>query len=632
MLQDLMTKERLYMQAKDLKKKRFKPGYDGMSMEGAASWLFINGDRLRKDILSGDYRPMPAIGFRTAKHDGSYRRLVRLTAVDLVLQTVLLTCLTPLFEEKFHDSSMAYRPGRGVHTALERYVSLAGKYNYAGKMDITAFFDHVNHSILENELRTRLKDEKLTGFIMSFVTMPLAVDQEIVTPQKGLLQGTPLSPLLSNVYLHPLDDFLETNGIPFIRYADDLVLFGNSLAEINKSVERTAVFLEQSLRLSCNRRKCAVGSPLTMKYLGHKFTTDKKGIIAYHASNEPRSAFYNWHSEHPTNNRGHIELLSDGILRQKDYALFFDTETVDSNVPIVGTDTINIHSDVIFDTGFLSTAMKNGITVNAFDNNGAYIGSFVPHAPLKAPKVTHEQLMTYYHSDRRVELAREFVLASMHNSMLNIRYHEKQENNPRYDAAIEAMNQVKAKIKQEKEYETLLLWEAHARKIYYSCFDTFVKREAFSFEFRSKRPPLNRFNAMLSFGNTVLYNLIATEIQKTPLDVRIGFLHATTTRLNSLNLDIAEIFKPLLVDRVVLSLINKGSISTEHFEACENGGVYLTTEGKRVFLRAFYDKLDTVITVKDSKMSYDSIIKEEIRKLVRHFRGEEKYRGFRQVR
>jgi CRISPR-associated endonuclease Cas1 len=137
---------------------------------------------------------------------------------------------------------------------------------------------------------------------------------------------------------------------------------------------------------------------------------------------------------------------------------------------------------------------------------------------------------------------------------------------------------------------------------------------------------------MLSFGNTVLYNLIATEIQKTPLDVRIGFLHATTTRLNSLNLDIAEIFKPLLVDRVVLSLINKGSISTEHFEACENGGVYLTTEGKRVFLRAFYDKLDTVITVKDSKMSYDSIIKEEIRKLVRHFRGEEKYRGFRQVR
>jgi CRISPR-associated endonuclease Cas1 subtype I-B len=354
--------------------------------------------------------------------------------------------------------------------------------------------------------------------------------------------------------------------------------------------------------------------------------------MAYHASSEPRGAYYNWHSEQPINNRGHVEILSDGILRQKDFALFFDTETVDSTIPVVSTETVNIHSDVVFDTGFLSTVMRNGITVNVFDDNAVYMGSFIPHAPLKAPKVTHEQLRTYYEPNRRLNLAREFVLASIHNSMLNIRYHDKQESDPRYEEAINAMNQVKVKIKQEKTYESLLLLEAQARRIYYGCYDTFIKREEFAFEFRSQKPPLNPFNAMLSYGNTVLYGLIATEIQKTPLDVRIGFLHATTTRLNSLNLDIAEVFKPLLVDRVVLSLVNKGIISSEHFETCENGGIYLTAEGKRVFLRAFYDKLDTVITVKDRKMSYDGIIKEEIRKLVRHFRDEDKYRGFRQVR
>lgn len=632
MLKDLMTKERFYMQAKDLKKKRFKPGYDGMSMEGAASWLFINGDRLRKDILSGDYSPMPAIGFRTAKHDGSFRQLVRLTAIDLVLQTILNTCLSSLFEETFHDSSMAYRPGRGVHTALERYVSLAGEYSYAGKLDITACFDHIDHGILKSSLRTRLQDEAMIRLIMSFVTTPLSVDREIVIPERGLWQGMPLSPLLCNIYLHSLDMFLETNGIAFIRYADDLVLFGNSLAEINKSVERTAAFLEQSLRLSCNRKKCVVGAPVSMKYLGHRFTTDKKGVVAYHASSEPRGAYYNWHSEQPINSRGHVEILSDGILRQKDFSLFFDTETVDSTIPVVSTETVNIHSDVVFDTGFLSTVMRNGITVNVFDDNAVYIGSFIPNAPLKAPKVTHEQFMTYYDPNRRLNLAREFVLASIHNSLLNIRYHDKQESDPRYEDAINAMSQVKVKIKQEKEYESLLLLEAQARKIYYGCYDTFIKRAEFAFEFRSKRPPLNPFNAMLSYGNTVLYGLIATEIQKTPLDVRIGFLHATTARLNSLNLDIAEVFKPLLVDRVVLSLVNKGIISPEHFETCENGGIHLTAEGKRVFLRAFYDKLDTVITVKDRKMSYDGVIKEEIRTLVRHFRGEDKYRGFRQVR
>ena len=139
-------------------------------------------------------------------------------------------------------------------------------------------------------------------------------------------------------------------------------------------------------------------------------------------------------------------------------------------------------------------------------------------------------------------------------------------------------------------------------------------------------------NAMISFGNTALYSLIATEIQKTALDVRVGFLHATNTRKHSLNLDLAEIFKPLLVDRVVLSLINKGEITPAHFEVMENDAVYFTTAGKRIFLSAFYEKLDTVITVGDQKMSYDSVIKEEIRKLIRHFRDKGKYKGFRQVR
>ena len=186
--------------------------------------------------------------------------------------------------------------------------------------------------------------------------------------------------------------------------------------------------------------------------------------------------------------------------------------------------------------------------------------------------------------------------------------------------------------KNETEYDKLLLLEARARHAYYECYDLFIRKEQFKFNSRSRRPPQNKVNAMLSFGNTVIYSLIATEIQKTVLDVRIGYLHATNKRMNSLNLDIAEIFKPLLVDRVILSLINKGEIVPSHFVTCENGAVYLTSEGKKVYLSAFYEKLDTVITVGDRKMSYDSIIKEEIRKLIRHFRDKDRYKGFRQVR
>ena len=176
--------------------------------------------------------------------------------------------------------------------------------------------------------------------------------------------------------------------------------------------------------------------------------------------------------------------------------------------------------------------------------------------------------------------------------------------------------------------------EARVRKAYYHCFDAFIRVEDFVFDKRTRRPPKNEVNSMLSFGYTVLYNLIATEIEKSALDVRIGYLHATNNRKESLNLDIAELFKPLIVDRVVFAMINRGMIDKEkHFVHLENDTVYLNDEGKHLFLRAFYDKLDTRITVGQRSESYYSIIKQEISKLVMFFRkNDTKYNPFKQVR
>jgi len=361
LLRDLLSKEDLYKEAQELKKKKFKPGYDGMSMDGAASWIFINGDRLCKDVLRGGYRPMPAIGFQTAKVSGGYRRLVRLSAVDIVLQTWLNAKLVPTFEALFCDSSMAYRPGRGVHTALERYVLLANRKKHVAKLDVSACFDHVDHAILEQKLAEYLRDDELVRFIMSFVTMPLAIDGTIETPQKGIFQGMPLAPLLCNVYFHSLDSFLQQNGIDFVRYADDIVLFADTYAEASSAFDKATDLLEKELRLICNRRKCQIGSPTSIKYLGHTFTVDKKGVMAYDAGSEPRAAYYNWHRERPQNNRGNVEILSDGILRQKDYSLFFDTQTVDSTIPIVGLDSINIHSSCILIYAIIEMECKGSV-------------------------------------------------------------------------------------------------------------------------------------------------------------------------------------------------------------------------------------------------------------------------------
>lgn len=239
--------------------------------------------------------------------------------------------------------------------------------------------------------------------------------------------------------------------------------------------------------------------------------------------------------------------------------------------------------------------------------------------------------MTYYDSKQRTELARAFLRASAHHDVLNIRYYNKRRPDAVFADALQMMGDLDREIRKAPDAESLMTLEARVRKAYYACYDGFLLTDEFEFGTRTRRPPENEFNAMLSFGNTVLYNLIAVEINKTALDVRVGFLHATNERLESLNLDIAEIFKPLLIDRTIFSMINLGSIHTDHF--CRDmKSVCLNGEGKHIFFSAFYDRLGSRITVGEKKMTYHQLIREEVFKLVRFFRDGTPYKAFWQVR
>ena len=632
-LKDIITKTALLENANLLKKKRVSPGFDGMSAAGAVSWITINGDRLCRDILDGDYSPMPAVEFHTAKPNGGFRTLAKLSILDNVIQNTLIQALAPVFEEVFSDSSFAYRQGRGVNAAAERCIYLAEKNKYVAKTDIVSCFDTINHDKLCKMLAEFSEDKKLIEFICAYLKMPVSRNGEIVMREKGLVQGAPISPMLVNLYLHAADKFMEEKNIQFVRYADDIVLFSNSYMEICDFLKTITNFFKQELLLENNSQKTKISASDKLEFLGHKLNRTKKGVIAFTEDNEKEIEYYfSWNTKKQKNNRRKINVLSDGILRQKEFSILFDTEDKDTIIPPAATENINIYSNVVFDSRFFSVAAKNGITVKLFNQKGECLGSFIPETGLKNPSVTHEQLMEYYDAPRRLYLAKEFLLASVHNTVLNIRYYNKQNEMQRYLDALSQIATLKRQIKAETSIENLLLLEAKVRQIYYGCYDLFSKKEEFTFEKRTRRPPKNKFNALLSFGNAVLYNYIAEEIQKTALDIRVGFLHATTTRSKTLNLDIAEIFKPLLVDRTILSLINKNSISDEDFLIADGETTELNRKGKDIFLNAFYNKLETSITVKGESLTYSQIIMEEVRKLVRHFKTKEKYTAFRQVR
>ena len=623
------SKEQLLEKAAGLKRDGYRPGYDGMGAQSAELWFMINAERLLEQLAAGKYEAAPVSGFHVAKKSGGFRTLVHVTAVDTVIQKCLLDYVSNTYDAAFSAFSYAYRPGRGVAGALQQYCAYGTAHRWAAKIDPTDCFGNIDFSLLEPALAAFLKDDRLCGLLMAFARAPLTDDGELVHREKGIPQGVPVGPFLCKVYLHSLDLFLEKSRIPFVRYADDVVLFGNDYDALSQQMQTVLRFLRKKLRLQPNPRKCTLDAPMKLSYLGHRFLAGKNGILTLEVAESVPTTDQVWQ----VSDGSTVNVLSDGILRQKDFSLLLESDGGNANIPIKAIDCINVFSNVIFDSGFFEAAAEHGVIVNVFDRYDHLVGRYYPNKPMCAPTLTLKQLEACCSSEQRIALAKKFVLAAVHNLRLNIRYYRRHHDSLIFNRKLAEIDEAEKKIKAAEAYRTLLRLEAQVRGAYYDCFDTFLENSGYRFEKRSKRPPRNEVNALINFGNTVLYSHIATEIYKTALDVRVGFLHATNARLESLNLDVAEIFRPLVVDRVVFSLLNRKQLDqARHFSRFENGAVYLNAEGKRIFLQEFYDKMFSTVKVDDVSKSYHNLIREEVRKLLRLFRVGEPYKPFKQVR
>ena len=174
--------------------------------------------------------------------------------------------------------------------------------------------------------------------------------------------------------------------------------------------------------------------------------------------------------------------------------------------------------------------------------------------------------------------------------------------------------------------------EARCRQRYYEVFNEIIHVPGFEFTRRTRRPPRDPLNAMISFGNTVLYNRIAMEVYKSSLDIRVGIVHSTNQRSETLNLDIADLFKPILVDRTIFTLINRRVINIDRdFIRGDDGSVFFSNIGKRIYLGEFNRKLYQKITEQGKTITYDTKIKQEIRKLSAYFSRGEKYKAYKYI-
>lgn len=237
-----------------------------------------------------------------------------------------------------------------------------------------------------------------------------------------------------------------------------------------------------------------------------------------------------------------------------------------------------------------------------------------------------KQALHYANSNERLYLAKLFVKGSAANILTNIRYYERQgrEISPILSSIKERIDE----IEHMSSINELMALEGNIRLLYYSTFDAIMPSE-FSFKERTRRPPQNPMNAMISFGNSLVYGEIITALYHTQLDPTISFLHEPSERRFSLALDIAEIFKPLIVDRSIFKLVNKKMISADDFNQ-NIGSCLLNENGRRLFLEEYESRLQTTIKHRSlhRKVSYKRLMYLECIKIVKHLLGLKKYEPF----
>ncbi len=325
-------------------------------------------------------------------------------------------------------------------------------------------------------------------------------------------------------------------------------------------------------------------------------------------------------------------LFNPGRISRKDNTLKFiavDEQGHDLQpkyIPIEGISDLYVFGTLDANSALYNFLGKNQIAVHFFDYYENYSGSFMPKEYLLAGKTVIAQTRHYTGNTKRLAIAADFVEGAVFNMIKNLRYYHNRDKD--LEAHLNTLEGLQGKIQNCKDVQELMGVEGNIRQLYYQAFNIILKD--FEMPGRSKQPPKNEVNALISFGNMMCYTTCLRAIYQTQLNPTISYLHEPGTRRYSLALDIAEIFKPILVDRVIFKILNKKMINAKDFDAKLNSCL-MKESGKKAFIRAFEERLNETIKHRtlNKKVSYKHLVKLECYKLTKHILGIQQYKPFK---
>lgn len=320
-------------------------------------------------------------------------------------------------------------------------------------------------------------------------------------------------------------------------------------------------------------------------------------------------------------------IFSTGILQRQDNSLVYITKKGKEYIPILQTEIIYIFGSCTLNKTVLQILSEYNIILIFFSYYGRYIGSYLPRQNYIG-QITQLQIELFKDKNKVFSYQKEIIYTSIYNMVSVLKFYQKKRLIvfEQTDQLQNINNEIISLDMNNKN--KLLILEARAKQVYYSTFNLIIKNSDFKFITRTVNPPKDAINAIMSYGYALLYGVIETSLYCSHLLPHLGIIHSQTKTENSLKYDIADIFKPVLIDRLIFRMINKKQLTINNFINKDNA-VYLSKEGAVLFIEEFEETLKSTINITNRKWSYRSIIRREIYNIELSLQNKKIYTGYK---
>lgn len=580
------------------------PGPDGLAkadLKKAGDGFFRV---LGRDVLANAYRPGEALTYKQPKKSGGFRDILVQNFTDRLVQRAAADVLQPAVETILSRSAYAFRKGlnrKGAKSALQD--ALKGGYTQGIKADISAFFDSVDLDTLADILHGLFSFDPLTGAMMAWLRHLQGLGV------KGIPQGSPLSPVLSNLYLDRFDKAMAQAGFRLIRYADDFVLLVKPAESLDACIRKVEGVLS-GLGLALNPDKTArITRDGRIEFLGYCLESGEELAPepAPEESGAPWPAVFReeWRTGHPV----YLTSLCRGAFSNGPELIVQMEGERSESIPWNRVSRIVIVGRSSFSGGVVYRAVKEEIPATFIDVMGRLHGQLAPTV-FDPPSMAPVQKRFAQDAEFCLNFAKELVAAKISNRAVVLRRNH-------LDASV--LKNIAAKSAAAETPDQLRGFEGSADRAYFTAFATLVA--PFEFKGRIYHPPEGPVNTLLSFGYTLLYNRLVSVLHAKGYSSRVGFFHQARGRHFALASDLIEGLR-YMVDRIVLSLIRRKEIQESHFDRTQRNNsievCHITGEGFRKFIHRYEHTMASKAAYEGGEtMTYNACLDELVDKLTR---------------